>query len=590
VCPTAAPSQDHETSPTALNKTGAGDITYLTFCIQALNAAVAPICSYRNLHKMVTDFLSLLLCNKLACDDTLVISFLACLNISPLPSRLICLTKANLNIINCNIALDLNFFLALVTPCSRSSVKHDLNDNAGSSIDKMNDSNDVMHESANIFAMCCTEDGFHGGLVNSGAGLIAVPYNSEEGGEEEVVVENITLSEFLDIGSVVCVGGKKSCVVMKCVFRNACASSESLFEPGNGGKICRHMIDRIMMVMYFNISGKEVYHNSLDISYLPMFVGGGDNTSDLSTVQSHSIAYHHSSLSPSSEDCECMVHCTGVVKFVELNNSENPFSSRCVLETSYDGNKFLVMNNLPHIHLVCKLVGIKVTWISQLFATGHDIHNFSVAQEILINLKRNNVLPIAPSYKRETSVSCKHYDYEIDNICIVLAGVLYHNCTSLDEPRLRQNCHAVNCGEEAVSSQEHSRTVDLALTNACKYNYSKFNFCRHNVRDLVDIAEFKNKLLKDDFHSHIAALKVSHCASTSLVQLYPFCNCLLLHWMFSELLYGPVLNLSFRYHYRSYGLLYFVTHFKCWYFCISDSSIRKRLLCITCLARHHLHC
>jgi hypothetical protein len=37
----------------------------------------------------------------------------------------------------------------------------------------MNDSNYIMHESTNIFTICYTEDGYHGGLVNTGAGFIS---------------------------------------------------------------------------------------------------------------------------------------------------------------------------------------------------------------------------------------------------------------------------------------------------------------------------------------------------------------------------------------------------------------------------------
>lgn len=596
-CPTAASSQDLETSPTPLNKTEAGDSSYQTFCTHALNAVITPICSY-TLHQMVIDFQNLLPCNKLTCDAAHVHRSLPCLNTSPQPKELDCVTKANLNLINCNIKPDLNLFLDLVTTYS-SGIRCDLNGNAGIGIDEMNDSNYIMHQSTNIFTICCTEDGFHGGLVNTGASFISdstsyvtnfsliavVSYSSEE-------KEKMSLPEFLDTTSVVCVRGKRSCVVLKCGFRNSCASaSESLFDPGDPEKMYLHIIDKILIVRYFDISGKEVYNNSLGISYLPMFVGDNDKTSDLSTLRSHIIVHGHSIPSQSSENCRYTMYCPSVVQFVELSNTENPIISRCVCMVSYDGNKSILLNNLSLLCPVCELTGIKVTGILQSFYTVLDICNFSVAQEILNTVKMNNVLPIAPAYRGQIAVNSKHNDYEIENTCIVLAASLSHNCSTLDQPALKQNCKAINWGVEAVHFQEQSSVVDLGLPCACIYNYSKFHFSRHNVRNLLNIVEFRNKLFRDDLHSPIPISRVFHYASTSLVQLYPFCNCLLLHWLFSELSHGPILSLSFRYHYRSYCLLCFVSQFKCWFFSLTDNnSLRKRLLCITCLERCHLQC
>jgi hypothetical protein len=546
---------------------------------------------------MVTDFQNLLPCNKLTCDDTLVHCSLPCLNTSPQPKELDCLIKVNLNLINCNIELDLNLFLDLVTTYG-SSIQCDLNGNTGSGIDEMNDSNDITHESTNIFTICCTEDGFHGGLVNTGTSFISDSTNYATNfsliaivshiSEEE---ENMSFPEFLDTTSVVCVRGRRSCIVLNCGFRNSCAfASESLFDPGDAEKIYLQIIDKILIVRYFNILGKQVYNNSPDISYIPMCVGGNDKTSDLSTLQSHRIVHGHSIPSQSYEDCRCTVHCTSVVKFVLLNNLEKPISSRCVLKTSCDGNKSILLNNLSILYPVCELIGIKVTWIFQSFCTVLDICNFSVAQEILNHLKMNVVLPAAPAYRGRIVISSKHYDYGIENIRIVLAGFLSHNCSILDQPALKQNCQAVNCGGEAVSSPEQSRDDDLGLSCASIYNHSELHFSRHHVRNLLNIVEFRNKLFRDDLHSQIPISRISHYASTSLVQLYPFCNCLLLHWLFSELLDGPILSLSFRYHYRSYCLLCFVSQFKCWFFSLNDNSLRKRLLCSTCLERCHLQC
>jgi hypothetical protein len=470
-----------------------------------------------------------------------------------------------------------------------------LNGNIGIGIDEMNDSNDIMHESTNICTICCTEDGFHCGLVNTGASFIpdSISYATNfsliavvsHTSEEE---ENMSLPEFLDTASVVCVRGRRFCIVLKCGFRNSCAfASESLFDPGDAEKICLQIIDKILIGRYFNVLGKQVYNNSLDISYLPMCVRGNDKTSDLSTLQSHSIVHGHFIPSQSSEDCRCTMHSTSV-EFVEMNNLEKPISSRCVLRTSYDGNKSILLNNLSLLYPVCELRGIKVTWIFQSFCTVLDICNFSIAQEILNRLKMNDALPVVPAYRGQIAINSKHYDYEIENI--VLAGFLSHNCSILDQSALKQNCQAVNCIGEAVSSPEQSKVVDLGSSYASIYNYSEFHFSRHHVRNLLNIVEFRNKLFRDDLNSQIPISRVSHFASTSLVQLYPFCNCLLLHWLFSELSDGPILSLSFRYHYRSCRLLCFVSQFKCWFFSLNDSSHRKRLLCITCLERCHLQC
>lgn len=590
-CLTAASSQDLETSPTPLNKTEAGDSSYQTFCTHALNAVITPICSYNTLLQLVIDFQNLLLSNKLTFDYALVQCSLLCLNTSPQPKELDYLTKASLTLINCNIKPNLNLFLDLVTTYS-SSIQCDLNGNAGIGIVEMNDLNDIMHERTNIFTICHIEDEFHGRLVNTDASFISdstsyvtnfslvavVSYSSEE-------KENVPLPEFLDTTSVICVRGKRG-------FRNSCASaSESLFDPSDSGKMYLHIIDKILIVRYFDILGKEVYNNnSLDISYLLMFVGGNDKTSDLSTLQSHSIVHGHSIPSQSSENCRCTMHCT-IVQFVELNNSENPISSRCVCNILCDGNKFILLNNLSLLHHVWELEGIKVTGIFQPFFTILDICNFFVAQEILSTLKMNNVLPIAPAYRGQIAVNSKHYDCEIENTCITLAGFLSDNCSTLDQPPWKQNCQAINCGVEAVSFQEQSRVIDVGLSYACMYNYSEFHFSRHNVQNLLNIVEFRKRLFRDDLHSRIPICKVSHYASTSLLQLYPFCNCLLLHWLFSELSHGPILSLSFRYHYRSYCLLCFVSQFKCWFFSLTDNnSLRKRLLCITCLERCHLQC
>jgi hypothetical protein len=591
---TAASSQDLVNSSTPLKDTEAGDSSSQTFYIHALNATIAPISSHNTLHQMLIDFQNLLPCNKLTCEGTLVHCSL-CYNTSPQPKELDCLTKANSNLISCNTKLDLNLFLDLVTTYN-SSIQCDLNDNAGIGIHEMNDSNDIMHESTNIFTICCAEDGFSGGLVNTGVGfisdstsyitnfsLIDVSYTSE--GET-----NMSLPEFLDTGSVVCVRGKRSCVALNCVFRNSSASaSESLFDPGDSKTMYLHIIDKTVIVRYFDILEKQVYNNSLDISYLLMSMGGSDNTSELlSTLQSHIIVHDHSIPSQSSENSRCTMHYTSVVKFVELNNSEKPISSGCVFKTLYGGIKSTLLNSLTLLHPVCELTGMKVTWIFQSLCTVLDIFNFSVAQEILNNLKRN-VLPVAPVHSGQIAINSKQCNYEIEIVYILLADFFPHHCSSWDRPALRQNCQAANCGAEAFSSQERSRVVDLASSCACIDNYSEFNFSRHNAQNLLSIADFRNKLFRDDLCSQIPISRVSHCASTSLVQLYPFCNCLLLHWLFSELLDGPILSLSFRYHYRSYFLVYFISQFKCWFFSLNN-SLRKRLLCIICLQRCHLQC
>jgi hypothetical protein len=97
-----------------LNKPEAGDSSYETFCIRALNAAMAPV-----LHHVVTDLQNLLSYHKLTCYPCNL--FLGIFEYQPLTNQTVCLTKANLSIINCNIKLDLNLFPDLVKTCNNNS-------------------------------------------------------------------------------------------------------------------------------------------------------------------------------------------------------------------------------------------------------------------------------------------------------------------------------------------------------------------------------------------------------------------------------------------------------------------------------------
>ena len=137
---------------------------------------------------------------------------------------------------------------------------------------------------------------------------------------------------------------------------------------------------------------------------------------------------------------------------------------------------------------------------------------------------------------------------------------------------------------QATSSPNWSSIVFQELSIPFRGGYSVCNFHKHDVQNMPNTAEFRN-----DPCSQIMICRSFHCASTPLLQLYPFCKCLLLCWLCCELLAGPLLSVPFRYFYRCYHLLCSVSKFKCLFVSVSDSiSVRNRLLCSMCLERHWL--
>lgn len=603
---TAASLQDQVTS-SPLTEKGAGDGSYQTFHIYPLCVNAASMYNHNTLHQMLENFQeNLLSCDKLISDDTLINCSLSFVNTSSQPRKLGCLTEADLNLISCNIKLDHNMPLHSVTTYS-SSMQCDFNDNTGGCIKEMNDSNYFVHESTNNCTICNVDSDFCRGLTSTGTGFnpSSIGYVTNFSSstivsctyEESLKGSTLSIPEFHNTRSLVSVGGDSSLVDLDCYLGNTIASVYgSLFDLGNSKEIYPHLIDKSLSVNYWNFCSNYLKSNSLDISYSRMIMGSHDYTSDLSTSQSHDIMHGSSIHTQSSEASRCTVYDTNV-KFMELNNSEIPSSFRYVLKTC-DGNRFTLLTNLPHFYPVSELAGSNNNWILQSFYTLRYISSLSVAQEILNNLNGSIILHVAPVYSGQIICSSEHclHDYEMGNISDSLSSVLSENYSNLGRTVLKQNCQAINFVREAISLTEWSSVLDETLPCACIENYSECQFSRHNVRNMPNIAESKNNVLRDDLTSQITIprillRRIAHLASTSLIQLYPFCNCLLIHWLFSELLEGPILNLSFRYLYRPYCLLCFVSKFKCWFVAVSDNySLRNRLLCGMCLERPHSQC
>jgi hypothetical protein len=156
-----------------------------------------------------------------------------------------------------------------------------------------------------------------------------------------------------------------------------------------------------------------------------------------------------------------------------------------------------------------------------------------------------------------------------------VARFLCQSCSNSDHLVLRRD-------SQATSSPEWSSVLLQELSVPFREGCSVHNFHKHHLQNMPNIAEFRK-----DPCSQIMICRGFHCVSTPLLQLYPFCNCLLLHWLCCELLAGPILSVPFRYFYRCYHLQCLVSKFKCLFLSVSDSiSVRNRLLCIVCFERH----
>jgi hypothetical protein len=588
VCTTAASSQDETSSP--VTEKGADHGSYHTFHIYPLCVNAASIYNHSTSHQMLADFQEILLsCDKLTCDDKLINCSLPFVDTCPQPKKLGCLTKTNLNLISCNVKLDLNMPLDSVTTYS-SGIQCYFNDNMGVCIEGRNDLNCFVRESINSSTICNVDSGFCHGLTSTGSG-----FNPSNRGfitdlssstvvshtfEENVKDGTWSVPEFRNIRSLVSVGGRSTVGYPGCYFGKSIASaSGSLFDPRNSKEMYRHLIDKILTLNNCNLYSSYLKNNSLDVSYLLTILGTGDYTSDLATRQSHDM--HGSFISTqSSEDSRCTVYGTSVVIFMEWNNSDIPSSSRCVLKAC-GGSRFTLLNDLRHFCPVLRYIS-----------------RFSVAQEILNSLSGSSSLHVAHVHSGQIIYSYKHYscDYKMGNVSGSLSDFLFQNHSNLDHTMLKQNYQAKNYGREAIYTTEWSAVLDQALSCACIENYCECRFSRYNAQNVPNVAELKTNPLRDDLASQITVSKIvlhrtAHLGSTSLIQLYPFCNCLLIHWLFSELLEGPIWNPSFRYLYRPYRLLCFVSKFKSWFLAVSNScSLRNRLLCVICVEKRHLQC
>jgi hypothetical protein len=583
----AAASHECVTSPTSVSQEkGAGDSNYQIFHIHAPSVSDALVYNHNTLHNMLTSFQEDgVFCSfKLTCHDNLVHQSLPCVSASPEPKKLTCLRKGSLGLSVCTFKLDLSLFLNSVKICCYR-VLCMLND-TGVGIKEMIDSNGFMHGSTNRFTICNTEDGFRGGLVNTGTGFSSgyirnvsstavVSCSCEDG----IKNSTVSLLEFCDTGSVVCVGGKSSSVDLDCNWGNFGASASKVYADISGSKkIILQEIYNSPAVTHFNISTKKVSSSTLDrLHSLMIVVSDGSKVDILTSVHSRGIM--QGNLIPtqlSDDDDTCSGYCTSV-KVTELHNSEIAICRRYFLESMYCPKKFAPLNDLIHLYPVSEGTGSNVTCILQLFCTLQDMCSSSVAQELLNNQNGQGIVCVSPLCREQITLNseCHEFDCEVKNISDTLASFLCQNCGNSDHLVLRQDF-------QAISSPEWSRILLQALSFAFTESSSVCNFHKHDIQNMPDITEFRN-----DPCSQITICRSFRCAFASLLHLYPFCNCLLLRWLCSQLLAGPILSVPFRYFYRCYNLLCFVSKFKCLFFSVCDIiGLRNRLLCIVCLERH----
>jgi len=318
---------------------------------------------------------------------------------------------------------------------------------------------------------------------------------------------------------------------------------------------------------HFDILTKKVYSKTLDILHSPVIVVSVDSTFDThSSVHSHGIMQGSLIVTELSEDNICSGYCTSV-KVRDLSN----------LESMYDPNKFIPLKNMACLYPVFEGTGSNVTWILQLFCPLQDMCSSSVAQELLNNQNGEGIVPVYFVCRELITFNAgqHEFDHEVKNISDTMARFLYQICSNSDRLVLGRDC-------QTTSSPEWSSVLRQELSIRFREGSSVRNFHKHDVQNMPNIVEFRN-----DPCSQIMICRSFHCASTPLLQLYPFCNCLLLHWLCCELLAGPILSVPFRYLYRCYHFLCLVSKFKCPFLSVSDSiSVRNRLLCIMCLKKH----
>jgi hypothetical protein len=582
----AAASRECVTSPTSVSpEKGAGDGSYQTFHIHAPSVRDVPVYSCNTLHQMLTSFQEDGLCcsYKLTYHDALVHHSLPCVSASSEPKKLTCLCKVSSGLSVCTFKYDLSLFLNSVKICSYS-VLCMLND-TGVGIKEMINLNGFMHGSTNRFTVRNIEDGCYGGLVNTGTGFnpgyvtnVSSTTVFSRSCEEDVKDSSVSLLELRDTSCIACVGGKSSSVDVDCNLGNfGATASKSYFDANGSKKIVVQVIYKISAVNHFSISSKKVCSSTLGILGSPMSVVSDDNIVDiLSSVYSRIV---QGNFIP-TQLCEgdiCSEYCTSV-KVTELNNnSEIAICRRYIVESMYGPNKFTLLNNLIRFNPVSEGTGSNVTRILQLFCTLQDMCTSSVAQELLNNQTGQGTVHVSAMCREQITFSSEHHEFDrgAKNMSDTLVSYFCQNCGDSDHLVFRQDC-------QVISLPEWSRALLQALSFAFRESYSVCNFHKHDVQNMPYITEFRN-----DPGSQIMACGSFACASASLLQLYPFCNCVLLRWLCSELLAGPILSVPFKYLYRCHHLLCFVSKFKCLFFSVCDSvSLRNRLLCIVCLKRH----
>jgi hypothetical protein len=235
-------------------------------------------------------------------------------------------------------------------------------------------------------------------------------------------------------------------------------------------------------------------------------------------------------------------------------------------------NEFTPLKNLTHLYPVSEGTGSNVRWILQLLCALRDVCS-SVAQELLNNENGQGVVRLSFMCRELITFNAEHHEFvcEVQNMSDTVARFLCQSCGNSDHLVLRQDC-------QATSSPEWSSVLLQELSIPFREGCFISNFHKHDLQNMPDIAEFKN-----DPCSQIMICRSFHSASTPLLQLYPFCSCLLLCLLCCELLAGPILSVPFRYFYRCYHLQCLVSKFKCLFMSSDSISVRNRLLCIVCL-------
>jgi len=564
------------TPPASLSQEkGASHSNYQTFHIHAPSVTNVLAYYHNALRQMLASFQEDGQCCscKLTCHETLLQHFLPCVSASSEPKKLTSLCKENSGLSFCIFRLDLSLFLNSQKTCSYS-VLCMLND-TGVGIKERIDSNGLMHESRKIFTICNIGGGFQDGPVNTCAGFdpgYVINVNSimvvSCSCQEDVEDSTTPLLELCNTNLVEWDGGKSSSVDLGYNLGNfGASSSETNFDHNDSKKMALQVVYNSPAMNHFDILTKKVYSKTLDILHSPMIVVSVDSTFDIhSSVHSHGIMQGSLIVTELSDDNIYSGYCTSV-KVRELSNSES----------MYDPNKFIPLKNMTCLYPVFEGTGSNVTWILQLFCPLQDMCSSSVAQEQLNIRNGEGIVPVYFVCRELITFNAgqHEFDHEVKNISDTMAMFLYQICSNSDCLVLGRDC-------QTTSSPEWSSILLQELSIRFREGSSVCNFHKHDVQNMPNIVEFRN-----DPCSQIMICRSFHCASIPLLQLYPFCNCLLLHWLCCELLAGPILSVPFRYLYRCYHFLCLVSKFRCPFLSVSDSiSFRNRLLCIVCLERH----